>query len=576
MAGPIDVGSLIQQVFANNQSLQPMRDEARQAKVDIANDGNLLIEAMAKQSAAVRASTLAEQTSKLGQQEAVLLRQRQLGLDANNPANDRMAKLASYLEEESNAHRSAVEEMQQLNSVGLLDNPIQYLVNQFKLDQVEQNAATALSAKQAYLQEMQGIHTLAQENVQTIVQSKLAKTQGELQATLDQQAAEATKLATEQRQLNAHKNLSAINAVYGMTADEHGVWFKAAQLQADQANRERDASQDALRYKMLELQYNDALKDRNGKAALVSAMREHAIALGGDPNQIAAAPEERLLGNEALKSHFFSTFGGTSVGPYSALNAVESMGNPRSFLHTLPTTRWIKEKSESIVLPPELLKAPQAKIDKFYDEELLKLAKQEMLGDSDNSLLTRLPAVGELKQVKAIDQIKLYRKYAAGAPDTKHFSLKQLIGMAVADPANLADTAKRTQLLNDIVKLAQISVTYTGSSYVPDLFGLPKQALSEHGYKINPSELLKLANAGVPDQLARRFFDLTKPGDVQLLLSLVSKKSPNWNPAISPLYPRGAQEFATQVGSEAAAAQLRQADPISSGNTKPTNYRSGK
>ena len=576
MAGPIDVGSLIQQVFANNQSLQPMRDEGRQAKVDIANDGNLLIEAMAKQSAATRQVTLAEQTSKLGQQEAALLRQRQLGLDANNPANDRMAKLATYLEEESNTHRSAVERSQQLQQTGVFPNPIKWLIDQMELEGVEKQAATALSAKQAYLQEMQGIHTLAQENVQTIVQSKLAKTQGELQATLDQQAAEATALAAKQRQQNAGINLSALGQVYNMTADEHGVWFKAAQLQADQANRERDSEKSQIQLDMLRMSYDEALKSRDGKAALVSAMREHAIALGGDPNQIAAAPEERLLNNEALKSHFFSTFGGSSIGPYSALNAVESMGNPRSFLHALPTTRWVKEKSESIVLPPELLKAPQAKIDKFYDEELLRIAKQEMQGDSDNSLLTRLPAVGELKQVKAINQIGLYRKYAAGAPDTKHFSLKQLIGMAAADPANLADTAKRTQLLNDIVKLANISVNYTATSYVPDLFGLPKQALSEHGYKINPSELLKLANAGVPEQLSRRFFDLTKPGDVQLLLSLVSKKAPNWNPAISPLYPRGAQDYATQVGADAAAAQLRQADPISSGSAKPTNYRSGK
>jgi hypothetical protein len=576
MAGPIDVGSLIQQVFANNESLQPMRAEAGRIKADIANDGNVLIEAMAKQQAAIRAGTLAEQTSKLSQQEAVLLRQRQIGLDLKNPTNDRMAKLAGYLEEESNAHRASVERMQRLGQTGVFPNPIKFILDQMELEGEEKRAAVALGAKNAYMQEMQGIHTLAQENVQTIVQSKLAKTQVELQATLDQQAAEAGAMAAKQRQQNAGLNLSALGSVYNMSADEHSTWFKAAQLQADQANRERDSKQDELRYNILAMQYEDALKDKAGKAALVRSMRDHAIALGGNAADIERAPEERILNNEALKGHFLSTFGSSSIGPYSALNAIESMGNPGNYLAALPTTRWVREKSESIMLPPELLKAPKDKVDKFYDEELLKLAKQEMLGDSDNSLLTRLPAVGELKQVKGINQIKLYKKYAAGAPDTKHFSLKQLIGMAVADSANLADTAKRAQLLNDIVKLAQISVNYTATSYAPDIFGLPKQALSEHGYKINPSELLKLANAGVPEQLSRRFFDLTKPGDVQLLLSLVSKKSPTWNPAISPMYPRSAQEYAMQAGVDAAAGQLREVDPISAGNTKPVNYRTGK
>ena len=576
MAGPIDVGSLIQQVFANNESLQPMRAEAGRIKADIANDGNVLIEAMAKLGAVKQQATLAEQASKLSQEEAILLRQRQVGLDLKNPTNDRMAKLAGYLEEESNAHRASVERMQQLGQTGIFPNPIKFILDQMELEGEEKRAAVALGAKNAYMQEMQGLHTLAQENVQTIVQSKLAKTQGELQATLDQQAAEATALAAEQRQKNASLNLNALNNVYNMSADEHSTWFKAAQLQADQANRERDSKQDELRYKILAMQYEDALKDKAGKAALVRSMRDHAIALGGNAADIERAPEERILNNEALKSHFLNTFGSSSVGPYSALNAIESMGNPGNYLAVLPTTRWVREKSESIMLPPELLKAPKDKIDKFYDEELLKLAKQEMLGDSDNSLLTRLPAVGELKQVKGINQIKLYKKYAAGAPDTKQFSLKQLIGMAVADPANLADNVKRTQLLNDIVKLAQISVNYTATSYAPDVFGLPKQALSEHGYKINPSELLKLANAGIPEQLSRRFFDLTKPGDVQLLLSLVSKKSPTWNPAISPMYPRSAQEYAMQAGVDAAAGQLREVDPISAGNTKPVNYRTGK
>ena len=522
MAGPIDVGSLIQQVFANNQSLQPMRDEARQAKVDIADDGNLLIEAMAKQSAAVRASTLAEQTSKLGQQEAVLLRQRQLGLDANNPASDRMAKLASYLEEESTAHRSAVERSQQLQQTGVFPNPIKWLIDQMELEGVEKQAATALSAKQAYLQEMQGIHTLAQENVQTIVQSKLAKTQGELQATLDQQAAEATKLATEQRQLNAHKNLSAINAVYNMTADEHGVWFKAAQLQADQANRERDASQDALRYKMLELQYNDALKDRDGKAAVVGDMRRFAVEnLGADPNAIKNAPDELILNHKQLKDSYLTTFGiGSPRGPYSALNAIESMRNPNNYLLSSPVANWVKEKMASIPVTPELLKAKEEDRNNMYDTSLLMMAEQELAGDADNSKIYRLPSIGELRNIPGLAKLPLFKKYLSTAPDTTRYGMKQVIGFALKDPTLAVDGTKRAMLVRDIARLAQISVNYTSSGYLPSAYGLPDQRASSAGYKVMPTEILQAANANLPEAMKKRFFDLTKEGDVQLLVSL--------------------------------------------------------
>lgn len=522
MAGPVDVASLIQQVFANNESLQPMRQEGRQAKVDIANDGNLLIEAMAKQQAAVRAGTLAEQTSKLSQQEAILLRQRQLGLDANNPASDRMAKLAGYLEEESNTHRAKVEEMQQLNSVGLMDNPIQYLVNQFKLSQVEQDAATALSAKQAYLQEMQGIHTLAQENVQTIVQSKLAKTQVELQATLDQQAAEAGAMAAKQRQQNAGLNLSALGSVYNMTADEHQVYFKAAQLQADQANRERDSKQDELRYKILAVQYEDALKDKAGKAAIIADKRRFAVEnLGADPQAIAAAPDDLILSHKQLTESYLSTFGiGSPRGPYSALSAIESMRNPSNHLLTSPIAAWVKEKQGVIPVTPELLKAKEEDRTKMYDESMIMMAQQELASDVDNSKIYRLPTVGELKQIGGVKKLSIFNKYLAGAPDNVRYSMKQVIGFALKDPTLATNGAKRAVLVSEIASLARMSVNYTSTAYVPNAYGLPSQLASNAGYKVMPTDLLEASNANLPDTLKRRAFDLTKDGDVQLLVSL--------------------------------------------------------
>lgn len=524
MAGPIDVGSLIQQVFANNESLQPMRAEAGRAKVDIANDGNLLIEAMAKQQAAVRASTLAEQTSKLSQEEAVLLRQRQVGLDLKNPTNDRMAKLATYLEEESNTHRAKVEEMQQLNSVGLLDNPIQYLVNQFKLSQVEQDAATALSAKQAYMQEMQGIHTLAQENVQTVVQSKLAKTQSELQATLDQQAAEATALAAEQRQKNASLNLTALSSVYNMTADEHSTWFKAAQLQADQANRERDARKDELQYKLLEMSYQDALKDKANRAAIVADKRRFAVEnLGADPNAIAAAPDDLILNHKQLTESYLSTFGiGSPRGPYSALGAIESMRNPSNHLLNSPAAAWVKEKMAAIPVTPELLKAKEEDRNNTYDESLLQMAQQELAGDVDNSKIYRLPTIGELKQISGVRKLKLFNKYLSTAPDTTRYSMKQVIGFALKDPLLSTDGAARAALISEITKLARMSINYTSTAYVPSAYGLPSQLATSAGYKIAPQELLEAANAKLPEAMKKRFFDLTKEGEVQLLIGIAT------------------------------------------------------
>ncbi len=522
----MDLNRIIAHVFANNESLNPLREKARQRQLNIESEGNALIEAMAKQATAQSQVTLAEQASKLALQEAALKRQQQIGVDINNPASDRLAKLAAWMEEESNTHRASIERIQQLDSVGFADNPIQWAINQFKIDSEKDTANTALKAKEAYAQEMAALHNLAQENVQTLVQSKLAKTQAELQATLDLNAAQATEAASKQRMLNSNSNLSAIGQIYAMTADEHSVWFKAAQLKKDAEDRERDARKDELRYKMLELQFEGLLKDKQNKEALVKDMREFAVdKLGADPNAVAAAPEDLILNHQPLKENYLQIFGiGHPKGPYTALSAMEAMNNPANKMLETPVAAWIRGQLVDMKPSAELLSRPKAEQDKWYDEQLKEKAATELKGDADNSLLYRIPSVGELKYMAGPDSKALtgnsLMKYISAAPGTTRYSSKQLIGFAIKDPIYKENGAARAKLIKDIAQFARVSVNYTSTSRMHEAFGLPSQHLITNGYKIMPTELLKAANEKIPDELSKRYFDITQEGDVQALVNL--------------------------------------------------------
>lgn len=571
-AAGMDVQKIIAHVFSNNASLDPLRKKAADYASSLESDGQAMIDALAKQAAALKAEELAGQASKLTMQEAVLARQAQLGFDVANPASDRLAQLANWIAEESDAARASTEKIQALDSVSFAGNPLQWLINQFKIDSEKDTLATATKAKDSYLTEMGALHRLAQENVQTITQSKLAKTSAELQATLDKQASEAARAAIEHKIRNGATNLSAISQIYNMTADEHSVWFKAAQLAADQANRQRDAKQDELRYKMLELQFANMQKEASDKAALVQSMREHAVNnLGADPRAVVNAPDDAILNNKSVKDSYFATFGiGHPPGPMTALNAIESQNNPNNYLASLMPAKWIRGKLVDLRPPVELLKRPKEEQDKWYDEQLIRLAEEEMKGDADNSLLLRIPSVGELKYMagqdsKALQGNSLIR-YIATAPDTNRYSIKQIIGFAIKDPALKSNGAARAKLITDIVKLAQVSVNYNDGTNMHSKFGLPKVHASSIGYKIMPKELLDAVNANVPEATARRYFDMTKTSDVQTLVNLVLNP-PNKNMLIPEVFNFGGSDL---------GGTLRQPDPLSPSGAKKAGSKNKK
>jgi hypothetical protein len=526
-AGGMDLNKIIAHVVGNSESLEPLRQKTGQLQIDIENEGKNIIAAMAAKQTAEAALASVENASKLTQEKLVLERQRQIGVDINNPGNDRIAKLSSWMEEESNTHRASIEKIQQLDSVNFVDNPIQYIINQYKIASEKDTAETALKARQAYGAEMTQLHQLAQENVQTLVQSKLAKTDAELQATLDSHAAAAAELAAKQRTANAGQNINAIQAIYGMTADQHSVWFKAAQLKKDAEDRNQDFKMNELRYKMALAQYDAMMTETQSKKDIEAFARNFAVEkLGADPKIVAGVPSDVLLNNTAIKDTMLgSAFGITGVnGPYTALNAMEAVGNPKNFLLNTPAARWVREQATNIPLPPELLKRPKEEQYKYYNEMLRNAAEAELAGDVDNSKLYRIPTVGELKYLAGPDSKALTNnalmKIIAGAPDTTRYSMKQLIGFTLKDPKYKTDGNARAKLINDVVKFAQVAVNYNMGTNFGEKFGLPDQHLSKHGYKIMPKELLEAHNNNLPDNLKLRHFDMTKISDVQALITL--------------------------------------------------------
>lgn len=275
--------------------------------------------------------------------------------------------------------------------------------------------------------------------------------------------------------------------------------------------------------------------------------------LGANPQSIdqalAASPKLLLSNKDAVDAaQYHATTNSFGAGPYSALNRIRKIAVPNGEHSTSSPARWIDEASGLVTdslkrtnstLHQQLLMNPD-KASAYFDEQLVKAAYVDFQGDSDNSRLTRLPKLGILKQLSGVAQTELFKTVAGGEPRTE-YSMKQLIGFALKDDKYKSDSKARTNLIYDIVQTASSALLYNRK--INEDLGLPVSA--QIGYRIMPGELLGYENAGIPESLTRRYFDLTKASDVQILVQIATGK--------------------TAFGAGRGEAELRAVDPIYKG-----------
>jgi len=550
-AGPMTVQRIIEHITAGDEKNAPIRAKILQEAGNIESGGQALIDAMATIGASKQAVMNAEQQSKLAQEKLVAQRYQQIGIDMNNPSNDRLARMTAALQQQQDTALAHQQNIQQLDSVGFADNPIQWFMNQYKIDSEKEALTRTVGVANQLAGQLSQMHNLAQENVQSITAAKLAKTDSEMLAAKQELATLAMADLQKAKMETSGSHIRALSAVLQANEQEQSVMWKAAATIKDAQERERDSEKDKLQLEMLRLQLGKLSDESADKKALIADMRNFAVNdLGSKKEQVMAMPNDGILNNKPLQEAYFAAKGASGPqGPYSALNSIEANSTPDSIFQNTRPAHWIREKMNSIVKPPEV-KTPQQEAD-FYNQAILQAAKAELTGDADLSSLYRLPYVGEMRQISAIANTKLFKTYVAAAPDTARYSFKQIIGFALKDPAIKTNGNLRAQLVKDITTIATTANNFISEGYFLNKYGLPAPQSfgKEGGYKIAPKEMLEAANDKLPESMKKRFFDLTKPSDVQMLINIGSNSYTNMT---------GMQRImGTDLGNE-----LRAIDPI--------------
>lgn len=560
-SGPMTVQRIIEHITANDAQNAPIRAKILGEAGNIETSGQELINAMATMGANKAAVMNAEQQTKLAQEKLVAERYKQIGIDMNNPASDRLAKLTAALQQQQDQALAHQQNIQQLDSVGFADNPLQWFVNQYKIDSEKESLTRTAGVANQLAGQLSQMHNLAQENVQSIVQAKLAKTDSELMAAKQEMAALALADLQKAKMDTSGAHVRALSAVLSANEQEQSVMWKAAATIKDAQERERDSEKDRLQLEMLRLQLGKMSDENADKKALVADMRKFAVdELGSKKEQVMAMPNEAVLNNKPLQEAYFANKGATGPqGPYSALTSIEANSTPDSVFQNTPAARWIKKKLDGIVKPPEV-KGEKAEID-FYNNTLIEAAKTELAGDSDDSELYRIPTVGELREMGVLKNNKLFMRYLGQAASSERRSIKQLIGYSLADKELATSGAARAQWIKDINQLGIAINNYTYKFTFLEKYGLPapQSGSAISGYRIAPKALLEAVNDKLPDSIKKRFFDITKPADMQLLLN-VAINPKQTNMFMPELFSKNPADYGNE---------LRAVDPLYQGTGKP-------
>lgn len=571
-AEPVTIERIIAHIVGSDEKNAPVRAKIAGEAGGIEASGQELINAMATMGMAKAKVLDAEHQTKLAQEQLVAQRYRQIGIDMQNPADDRLAKMTAALQQQQDAALASQQKIQQLDAVGFADNPIQWFLNQYAIDSEKETLTRTAGVANQLATQLGQMHTLAQENVQSIVTSKLAKTDSELLAAKEEIANLALADLQKAKMETGGASIRALSAVLQANEQEQSVMWKALATVKDKVerdrlerDRERDAEKERMQLEMLRLQLSKLGDEVADKKALIADMKQFAVnELGSKKEQVAALPNEAVLNNKPLQEAYFAARGATGPqGPYSALTSIEANSAPDSIFQNTRPAHWIREKLNTITKPVEIKREKEE--HDFYNQALIQAAKAELAGDADLSTLYRLPYVGELRQVPAIANTQLFKRYVSTAPDTARYSFKQIIGFALKDPAIKTNGNMRGQLVKDIVTIAQTTNNVISEGYFLSKYGLPAPQSfgKEGGYKIAPKELLEAANGKLPESTKKRFFDLTKASDVQLLINI----------AITPTQSNLLMPELFNFGGTDMGGSLRATDPIynqSVGKPAPT------
>ncbi len=499
--------------------------QAQRTFRDAQVNANKLIEDMIGQEARTReeikrqeiASGEAQAEEKLAEQrraqeiaDAAREVQARFGGNARDPSS-LASDLVGRIREESAIARDQLATIRQRASVGVLDNPLEFLVNAIELPQVAADYNTRATQIDAMNSELTRIENRAKEQTQ-LAHATIPT------ITAEQAAAAAKRITMESAKRASAQDLALITSKITYSQQALSNIYQGVVAEAGMSSQQQSAAIANFNSRMDAIKFAESSTRREAETALAmekltdlrakkQAIAVAAAAYGHDPERFTLSMFERLPAKEQFRFMSGALSGTYGANPYDAWKNVNNFAGPN-----LPQTTkdWQKQIGAMVQQITSSIKPHTPEFAAYEKDKELYVSRKlaERL-----STLSTMPVTEATSFLKELPPAAMARAFA---------NFDKTVAGTVLGPLVTLETAPSTAtVVSTIAKgLAAKGVPTTGQAYAISQYYL--QNIQERnrnsnagGYKIDlPKTYPVMLDSGRSSQAV----DLTKPEQVQIYL----------------------------------------------------------
>lgn len=483
MANPVNLEKVVRDLGTNEATAG---EAYRTGVVDMAGQVQKIQQEMQLANDKIIAATKAQMESERARELTIQAQQNKVmartGMNVSDDASQ-FVQLSFQLDKKQQELSQSMQKRRELQGVGFIDNPLQWIFNQIELDFVDEDFKRLQAETSSISQLMHERAAAGKEGAQAVLAANSVKSEGEAAAAM-QIAESQIKLASYKSNIEAMQfGTKALHEVYTSKREGLENQVKIWQIYAAKENDARDRALDSINLQRAQAALRQDLRSEKEQKARQALYQDVAVKLGYPVDKIMnLAPEalERLPG--VVEAAPGVIVGGTiGSGPVSAMfNATIAGGKQlapewrqrtQKYINGIATTYEAKatagEKGYTAV-PKNPIEAQL-----FLDKVVRKQNRADSDGyDHDNTELYKLYPIGTWRKAAALKDNKFLQRALSGIDGREYVKQSDLIKLGVA----AVDSGEMTsdQVAKDIVDIASWNLNAINRSIGAELFNVRK------------------------------------------------------------------------------------------------------
>lgn len=408
---------------------------------------------------------------------------KRLGLDPNVDTSQ-FSQLASTLDQKQKQLQMTMLDMEQLRGVSIADNPIQWIINQIKLDQkgaqFEQYSREAdVTAKLMHERAAAG-----SEAMQTVLAMKQITTQEERDAALQKISLVAQTKLNQQLVQDSFTGAGALKAVLDSSLEDIRIRTDIYQLKMGEAEKSRQRVLDSVNLEAAQLRLKEAKGDINKRDSYEALVRETAKRLYGKEFD-ARIPLAALEGDQAIHASLIpmAATGGNALGfgPLTTYNNIMKAGGALFEPSWRKGTKDYLAKESAAAMDAAVKQAAvskrslpkkEAELDALVDKELRAKIAKDSEGVIDDFAPHAMHQLGFYANQNRLKNLKLWKETPIGKLNPTTTLTTSAITSYAAE-AVVSGVMTSGRAAQELAAFMQIHADLVNLAVNPSMFGLP-------------------------------------------------------------------------------------------------------